>query len=83
VLREPRDVALLALPGDQMDRKADPSLKEAERVLLLVGPEGGWSGDELRIAEEAGLVNWTFGANVMRIETAAPIAVALLRYLCA
>jgi 16S rRNA (uracil1498-N3)-methyltransferase len=49
-----------------------------EVVDLLIGPEGGWTADELGIAREAGAWTASFGPHVMRIETAGPIAVANL-----
>jgi len=50
----------------------------AERIRVLVGPEGGWTEDEVRMAREAGAVVARFGAHVMRVETAAPVAAAVV-----
>lgn len=50
-------------------------------VLVLIGPEGGWTEMELLLAERAGARRWSLGPNVLRIETAACAAVAVLRYL--
>ncbi len=43
---------------------------------LFVGPEGGWSEDELRLAEEAGLDLASLGPYRLRSETAGIVAVA-------
>lgn len=48
-------------------------------VNLFVGPEGGWSEDELRMAEEAGLVSVQLGPYRLRSETAGMVAVARAR----
>ena len=48
--------------------------------MLLIGPEGGWSEDELALAEEAGFVRWSINPNVLRIETAAVVAASLIKY---
>jgi 16S rRNA (uracil1498-N3)-methyltransferase len=48
------------------------------RPVVLVGPEGGWSAGELRLATERGLSTVSLGAHVMRTETAAVAAAALL-----
>lgn len=48
----------------------------AGRIRLLVGPEGGWTKDELAAAESAGAAVSSFGPHVMRIELAAAIAAA-------
>ncbi len=45
-------------------------------VSLFVGPEGGWSGGELRIAEEAGVAFGGLGPYRLRSETAGVVAVA-------
>lgn len=50
----------------------------SDSVALLVGPEGGWTEDERQRAGEAG---WTFvslGPQVLRTETAAVAALAVL-----
>jgi 16S rRNA (uracil1498-N3)-methyltransferase len=61
----PGQVVLAQLSGDR------PST--AQRVVA-VGPEGGWSGDEL----ESGLPTVGFGLSVLRAETAAVTAGALM-----
>jgi 16S rRNA (uracil1498-N3)-methyltransferase len=43
---------------------------------LFVGPEGGWSAGELRLAEEAGISFGGLGPYRLRSETAGIIAVA-------
>ena len=53
----------------------------AERVVLLVGPEGGWTDAEVDTARAAGAVSWRIAEAVLRIETAAAAGAALARYL--
>ena len=48
----------------------------ASPVSLFVGPEGGWSEEEMRLAEEAGLAFAQLGPYRLRSETAGMIAVA-------
>jgi 16S rRNA (uracil1498-N3)-methyltransferase len=43
-----------------------------------VGPEGGWSPEELAALERAGCRPFRLGARVLRIETAAVVGAALL-----
>ena len=45
-------------------------------VGLFVGPEGGWSGDELRLAGEVGMPLGSMGPYRLRSETAGIVAVA-------
>ncbi|MDQ3910231.1 MAG: RsmE family RNA methyltransferase, partial [Actinomycetota bacterium] len=48
-------------------------------VSLFVGPEGGWSEEELRVAGEAGLAIAQLGPYRLRSETAGIVAVARAR----
>ncbi len=45
--------------------------QSCESLVLCVGPEGGWSDDELRAAVSAGAHEVGLGGHVLRIETAA------------
>lgn len=49
-----------------------------ETIRLLVGPEGGWTREELETARGAGARVARFGAYAMRIETAAVAAAAIV-----
>ena len=49
------------------------------RASLFVGPEGGWSEEELRVAEEAGLALAQLGPYRLRSETAGMVGVARAR----
>lgn len=81
VLDRPRSVGLILDPrGEAMPTLAS-QLKSAEQVVVLIGPEGGWTPQELADAEAAGFVRWRMAEHVLRIETAATAAVAVLRYL--
>lgn len=53
----------------------------APRITLLVGPEGGFDPDELRVAGLAGFLGWRLGPRVLRTETAALVALAALQTL--
>lgn len=58
-----------------------PETRAVEAVVeapagLFVGPEGGWSEGELRLAEEAGIAFGGLGPYRLRSETAGIVAVA-------
>src|SRR5690606_10255334 len=49
-------------------------------ITLLVGPEGGLDPGELRIARLAGFASCRLGPRVLRTETAALVALAVLQF---
>lgn len=51
------------------------------RVLLAVGPEGGWSDYEVRSLEQAGFAAFTMGPRILRVETAVTALHAMLSQL--
>lgn len=53
--------------------KKEFSIKGKETVILLVGPEGGWSDAEKKLAKENCEI-MALGKNVLRSETAATVA---------
>jgi 16S rRNA (uracil1498-N3)-methyltransferase len=70
-----RDV--VAQPGARIvfDADAEPSpVTPAESVTLFIGPEGGWSEDELAFARERGCAFARLGPRRLRAETAAIVA---------
>ncbi|MEZ5365085.1 MAG: RsmE family RNA methyltransferase [Bryobacterales bacterium] len=57
-----------------------PPLREVRRAgpaALLIGPEGGWTEDERRMAVAAGAEAASIGGTVLRAETAAIAAAAV------
>lgn len=48
------------------------------RAGLLIGPEGGWENEEVEEAEQAGWLPVSLGRRILRTETAAIVAAALL-----
>ncbi len=52
----------------------------AKRVNVFIGPEGGLAEDEIRLALSAGAAPVSLGSNVLRTETAAIAALAIVLY---
>ena len=81
--------ALAAPPGFArvaLDADAGSTLGEARSdggsgALAVVGPEGGLSVDELRACLAAGCRLASLGPRVLRAETAAVVAAALIQHL--
>lgn len=63
----------IVLVGDPGGRLFDPVMipEGTREVVLLIGPEGGWTDEELSRAELAGAVRVRIADGVLRAETAA------------
>ena len=55
------------------------ALGSLDSACLLVGPEGGWTDGERRLAADAGWAPVSLGRNVLRAETAAIAGLAVLQ----
>jgi 16S rRNA (uracil1498-N3)-methyltransferase len=53
----------------------------ARSIALAIGPEGGFTEQEIALAQRAGFVLAAFGPRVLRTETAGPAALAALQTL--
>ena len=51
-------------------------------ILLAVGPEGGWTEDELQIFHKESWVSASLGSTILRAETAAIASIAITIALC-
>jgi 16S rRNA (uracil1498-N3)-methyltransferase len=73
------DLRLIFQPGDRV-----PSLEripidaQTKRITALVGPESGFTPDEVDLAGKAGFVLVSLGPRILRTETAGPVACALV-----
>jgi 16S rRNA (uracil1498-N3)-methyltransferase len=59
------------------------SLKEAVKdregdLVLAIGPEGGWTNEEVRSFAKAGWISATLGPTILRVETAAIAGIAIV-----
>ena len=63
-----------------LEALARQSSGRPHRMLLLVGPEGGFSPEEEQAAQEKGFNPVGLGPRVLRAETAAILAVGLVQY---
>jgi 16S rRNA (uracil1498-N3)-methyltransferase len=77
----------LALPGSTRillsESEEDLTLKDALQsadagVVLAIGPEGGWTDSELIQFRDAGWLSASLGNTILRAETAAIAAVAVM-----
>ena len=50
-------------------------------LYIIIGPEGGFTKEEINSAKEKGVVITSLGRRILRSETAAIVAVALIQFL--
>ena len=55
-----------------------PGLEVASALALAIGPEGGWTADEMALFTERAWTHVTLGTRILRAETAAIAAVAIV-----
>lgn len=54
--------------------------KSFQKVIALVGPEGGFTPDEVSMAKHAGFKTVSLGKYILRTETAGPCLLGILHY---
>jgi 16S rRNA (uracil1498-N3)-methyltransferase len=74
VLVEPRAARDVVAVG------ALPAVTPGGAVTVVVGPEGGWSPQELQLATDRGATLVTLGSLTLRADAAARVALPVLRY---
>jgi 16S rRNA (uracil1498-N3)-methyltransferase len=83
VIEEPQDFAeVVKREGTKIlfdaDREPSPWPPSLASVIVFIGPEGGWSDDELDLAHSHGCAVARMGPRRLRAETAAIVACALM-----
>lgn len=58
-----------------------PPFADYNQIHLLLGPEGGFSKEEVELACHAGYQSISLGTRILRAETATVAAIAIVRYL--
>jgi 16S rRNA (uracil1498-N3)-methyltransferase len=69
------------------ERRTAPSLrhvlgldKRAQTIALAIGPEGGWTDEEITAACAVGFAEASLGENILRTETAVLASMSVLRF---
>lgn len=61
-------------------RQLLPEASSSTSVTLTIGPEGGWTEEEFKAAQQAGFHEASLGKLILRTETAVVAALAALNY---
>lgn len=75
----PGDVRIVLAESEEKALLRDvlESLPQEAEIVLAVGPEGGWTIEELQSFQQAGWTSASLGRTVLRAETAAIAATAI------
>ncbi len=76
------DVKLLCSLNEntQNIKKVIPKINKYDKILIVVGPEGGFEKDEEKFLTENGFISVSLGENVLRAETAPVVALSMINY---
>ncbi len=61
-------------------REALANVPKSKEVSLFIGPEGGFTEDEIAVARERGIISVSLGARILRAETAGLAAASAILY---
>jgi len=64
--------------SENMLREALAAHRSGEEIVVAIGPEGGWTQDELNAFEQSGWISASIGSTILRAETAAIAATAIV-----
>ncbi len=65
---------------EQNLKKILNSFKDTKNIALLIGPEGGFTDTETKMANEKGFMTASLGPRILRTETAALSAISIIQY---
>ena len=76
----PGDLRIVLTEGEQERHLRDvlATHPRTGETLLAIGPEGGWTDDELQLFQKAGWISASLGSTILRAETAAIAATAII-----
>ena len=74
----PASTRIVAHPYGNSGSPVSNLQPSTSNILLAVGPEGGWTDDEVSLLEEHGFVRYSLGSRILRTDTA---TIALLAQL--
>lgn len=80
-----RDMDVKLIPYElaknmEQTRKTIEGIEKNQSVAVFIGPEGGFAEEEIKEAEEAGMLPITLGKRILRTETAGMCVLAFLLY---
>jgi 16S rRNA (uracil1498-N3)-methyltransferase len=71
---------LPTLEGERINIQLVNSVDSAANILVLIGPEGDFSPQEVQQARDCGFIPVSLGQNILRVDTAAIAVASYLRF---
>jgi 16S rRNA (uracil1498-N3)-methyltransferase len=62
------------------DILTDQAWALAKDIFIVVGPEGGFSKEEIARAKETGFISVSLGKQILKVETAATAIISIIQY---
>jgi len=75
------DVKIIFWENENIPFSLFPDKMDYQKIFAVLGPEGGFTRDEVDAAKECGFVTGGLGPRILRAETAAVTACSLLQYI--
>ena len=72
------ELCLVAWEAEHRITLKEIIVEDIQRVAMLIGPEGGLTQEEIHLAAQQGYIPISLGRRILRMETAAIVAAALL-----
>lgn len=84
LIAKEQDYDLKLIPTLEMERKTLKSIfsqlpQQPKKVILLIGPEGDFTEQEIALAKAAGFLPVSLGQQVLRVDTAAVAVVSFIK----
>jgi 16S rRNA (uracil1498-N3)-methyltransferase len=77
--QDSHQVAQALLPV-RLSSQAEAKAQATTTISLAVGPEGGWTNDEIAASSAAGFLEASLGGNILRTETAVIASLAVVQF---
>ncbi|MBW2973539.1 16S rRNA (uracil(1498)-N(3))-methyltransferase [Candidatus Woesearchaeota archaeon] len=74
------DLKLMALPTAKQHLKNALQKRRPRRIICLIGPEGGFTDEEIKKAQQKNFTPISLGKEILRIETAGIAMLAMIKY---
>lgn len=80
--KDKSDLAIILHAGSSLSMKEfiRNTLQDAKNIIVLIGPEGGFSQNEVLLAIEMGFTSLGLGPRILRTETASLAALSIIQF---